>query len=63
MRTITQKMFKGPLDNWSLNCSECTATYHPTELAAARAHQNFKPGHTIVVSHAIEGGIAPLNMF
>jgi len=61
-RSKLKKMFKRPLDEYVLKCSDCPRTYTPAELASARAHQNFK-GHKIVVHHVQEGGIGPLNTF
>jgi hypothetical protein len=56
-------MFKGDVDMYHLKCVACVAEFKPTELASARAHENFKPGHRIVVHHDIEGGIGPLFTF
>ena len=62
MRTKLNKMFKGNLDDYTLRCADCGMEYKPVQLAAARAHQNFK-GHTLVVYHVLEGGIGPLFTF
>ena len=63
MKTRLEKMFRGGLDNYELRCVTCERTYEVTDIAAARAHQNFKAGHRIVVYHNLDGCLGPLSNF
>ena len=63
MKSRIQKMFKDRLENYELRCNGCIRKYRPTSLAAAHAHQNFNPGHRIIVFHVYEEGIGPLDTF
>ena len=56
-------MFRGGIEHYELRCSTCGRVFDPSELGSARAHQNFKPGHRIVVYHNHDGGLGPLDNF
>jgi len=62
IKKMRRRMFKRPIDEYELRCSNCPRVFTPAEIAAANAHQNFKK-HTIVVYHTLEGGIGPLKNF